>query len=507
MEKHAASDFLESPPSDLVDGTWRELLLSSLGIESRDPADPERIIWAGVPDAKHVSEAVAAARRALPAWSAASLDERIAVLRHWQELTKANADRIADLIMMEMGKVRSECLFEANALAGKVDITLGPESISRVSDYSVAVNESREGHCRFKPHGVMAVIGPFNFPAHLPNGHWVPAMLMGNTIVFKPSDKTPAVGQLMGELMLEALQAAGAPTGVFNVVHGGGSIATRLVSDKDVDGILFTGSWAVGRKILEANLDSPGRIVALELGGSNPAVVMPSAHLEQAVIECVRAAYATTGQRCTCTRRIIVHEAIAEKFIPAFCRTASTLLVGPGDSKEPVFMGPLVSAASADDALSFQADLVNAGGKVLAQASRLDRPGHFVTPGVIEVDHFTRKRDRECFGPIAQVAVASDLDNAITQANATRYGLAASIFTAEEAEFETFFAGTRAGCINWNTGTAGASSKLPFGGLGHSGNHRPAAAFSVDYCAYPVANMVERGADAAIPAGMRLEID
>jgi succinylglutamic semialdehyde dehydrogenase len=286
------------------------LKVASGGIESHDPANPETLVYSAVPEPAHVEEAVAAARAALPTWSGTTLEQRVAVLRHWQELTKANVDRIADLIMLEMGKVRGECLFEANALGGKVDITLGPESLSRVTDYTVSVNDSRDGHCRFKPHGVMAVIGPFNFPAHLPNGHWVPALLTGNTIVFKPSDKTPATGQLLAELMAQALEAGGAPAGVFNMVQGGAEVSSNLVAHQGVDGVLFTGSWPVGRRILEANLDTPGRIVALELGGSNPAVVMPSAHLRQAVIECARAAFATTGQRCTCTRRIIVHAPI-----------------------------------------------------------------------------------------------------------------------------------------------------------------------------------------------------
>lgn len=506
MSEQASCDFLNHRPANFIDGAPRELSSGPQDLVSFDPAQSDRVVYAATPDLSHVEDAVAAARRALPEWSSRSLEDRVAVLRHWQELTKANADRIADLIMMEMGKIRSECLFEANALGGKVDITLGPESLSRVTDYTTPVNDSRDGNCRFKPHGVMSVIGPFNFPAHLPNGHWVPAMLTGNTIVFKPSDKTPAVGQLLTELMLEALRKAGAPLGVFNLVQGGGDVASRLVAHDDIDGVLFTGSWPVGRKILEANLDSPGKIVALELGGSNPAVVMPSAHMKQAVVECARAAFATTGQRCTCTRRIIVHEAVADEFISAFCKTASTLLVGPGDSEDPVFMGPLVTSGSADDALAFQAGRVDAGGSILVQATRMDRPGNFVTPGVVQVERFTTESDRECFGPIAQIAVVSDFDQAIEQSNATRYGLAASIFTAEEHEFDQFFNAVRSGCINWNTGTAGASSKLPFGGLGHSGNHRPAAAFSVDYCAYPVANMVEHGADAVVPAGMHVEL-
>ena len=507
MTKTASERFLTASPANLVAGDLRPLAGGDGdAIQSVNPASPDDVVFESPTRRGDVADAVAAARAALPAWSGRSLEERVAVLRRWQALTKANADRIADLIVLEMGKVRGECLFEANALGGKVDITLGPESLSRVTDYTVPVNDSRDGDCRFKPHGVMAVIGPFNFPAHLPNGHWVPALLTGNTIVFKPSDKTPATGQLLAELMQQALDESGAPKGVFNMVQGAADVASTLTADPGIDGILFTGSWPVGRRILEANLDHPGRIVALELGGSNPAVVMPDAHLRQAVIECARAAFATTGQRCTCTRRIIVHEAIADTFIPAFCRTASNLLVGPGDSTDPVFMGPLVTEASAREALEFQSGLVEAGGSVLVQATSLDRPGHFVTPGVVQVDRFTVENDTECFGPIAQIAIVKDLDEAIEQSNATRYGLAASLFSAERATFDRYFAEVRSGCINWNTGTAGASSKLPFGGLGHSGNHRPAGAFSVDYCAYPVASMVERGADAAVPAGMQVDI-
>ena len=231
VQEQVSSNFLAGPPADFVAGVARPLQVASGGIESHDPANPETLVYSAVPEPAHVEEAVAAARAALPAWSATTLEQRVAVLRHWQELTKANVDRIADLIVLEMGKVRSECLFEANALGGKVDITLGPESLSRVTDYTVAVNDSRDGHCRFKPHGVMAVIGPFNFPAHLPNGHWVPALLMGNTVVFKPSDKTPATGQLLAELMTEALRAGGAPDGVFNMVQGGAEVRPHLLRD------------------------------------------------------------------------------------------------------------------------------------------------------------------------------------------------------------------------------------------------------------------------------------
>jgi succinylglutamic semialdehyde dehydrogenase len=200
-----------------------------------------------------------------------------------------------------------------------------------------------------------------------------------------------------------------------------------------------------------------------------------------------------------------VQRGIAERFIPAFCKAASTLTIGPGRSSDaPVFMGPLINRAAVDEALAFQRELAARGGRLLVQSTAMDSPtgGCFITPGVVEVDQFTLEHDCEVFGPIVQIAIVNDLSEAIEQANATQYGLAASIFTASRDTFETFFRNCRSGCINWNTGTAGASGKLPFGGLGRSGNHRPAGAFSVDYCAYPVANMVEASADVAVPGGM-----
>ncbi len=487
---------LEHPPSSYING--RFVPVEGDALVSTDPARPDRVVWSGSPPPEHLDQAVGAARAALADWFARSIDERAEVLRGWQKAVRDDAERIAGVITDEMGKTLTESRAEAKLLGDKVDITLDEISLGRVRDYEVSVAASRAGYCRFKPYGVMAVLGPFNFPAHLPNGHFVPALLLGNTVVFKPSKRTPAVGQVLAELM----DRAGVPPGVFNFIGSGRGFAAKLVGHDGIDGILFTGSWPVGRNILEANLDRPGRIMALEMGGNNPAVVMADAHLKQAVVECARAAFATTGQRCTCTRRLIVHRDIADRFIPAFCQVTSSLLIGPGRSEEPVFMGPVVSEDAADEVLEHQGRLARSGGRVLVEAVRMDRPGHFVSPSVVEVDGFSLDTDCEVFGPLAQITVVDDLDEAIEQSNASHYGLAASIFTSDEAAYRRYFAGVRAGCINWNTGTAGASSKLPFGGLGHSGNNRPAAAFSVDYCAYPVANMVEQGPDVTVPAGM-----
>lgn len=517
---------LRHPPSDLVAGEWKPLAAGSgAAVASRNPAKSSDLVWRGVSQLAHVDQAVAAARAALPAWSRWPVERRVAVLRRYQKICADRLDAITMLIRDEVGKPTWDAKGEASLLAAKVDITLdatppyGP--LARVSGYEVDLAATRKGRTTFRPHGVMAVLGPFNFPAHLPNGHIVPALLMGNTIVLKPSDKTPAVGQMLAELFQEALEAEGAPRGVFNLVQGAADVAGRLASHEGIDGVLFTGSWPVGRRIMEANLDHPGRILALEMGGNNAAVVMPDADLKQAVIECVRCAFIGAGQRCTCTRRVIVHEAVATRVISAICKAASNLIIGDPQSDQPVFMGPVISEQARAAILASQAKLHEEGGELLMPMRPLDVPpgsadsasssGWYLSPGVMKVDRFTLDTDAGCgadieiFGPFLRISVAKDLDDAIEQANATRYGLAASIFTRDSAAIERFLGEARAGCVNVNTGTAGASSKLPFGGLGFSGNHRPAGAFSLDYCAYPVAGMIERGDAAQIAQGMRFE--
>jgi succinylglutamic semialdehyde dehydrogenase len=531
---------LRHAPADLIAGTWQAPL--GVALTSHNPARPSAILWSGTSSPLHVDRAVDAARAALAEWSRAPFEFRAAILRTFASLASQHADDLTALIRDEVGKPTWDAKSEAQLLASKVEITLeqGPHApLNRVSGYELPLGGTKLARCWFRPHGVLAVLGPFNFPAHLPNGHIIPALAMGNTIVFKPSDKAPATGQLLAELLHEALETHLAPKGVLNLVQGGADVATRLVSHPDLDGILFTGSWPVGRKIMEANLDRPGRILALEMGGNNAAIILPDADLRQAVIECVRCAFMSTGQRCTATRRVIIHESVAGKVIPAIAKAASALIVGDPAAPHPVFMGPLISEPARQAVLDAQHALAHAGGEPIVPCTPIDTPsgGWFLSPGVMRVDRFVCATnlgfvrsaapastdpatpgsvapstlvshpgaDLEVFGPFLRVSTAKDFDDALTQANATRFGLAASLFTRDEAAIERFRREARAGCININCGTAGASSKLPFGGLGLSGNHRPAGAFSLDYCAMPIAGLSEQGNAAAIAEGMRFD--
>lgn len=520
-------------PSDLIAGQW-SLLPSGgepgAGILSHDPAHPERTVWAASPVPGNVDAAVAAAREAFGPWAATPVERRERVLRGFQRRCEEHKEAIAHLISLETGKAMWECRAEAGLLASKVEITLDEQSEAerpqnwgraRVSGYEIGVGPTKTAKGHFRPHGVMAVLGPFNFPAHLPNGHIVPALLAGNTVVFKPSEKAPAVGQALAELLDGALREENAPPGVVNLVQGEAGSAKALVNHADLDGILFTGSWPVGRRILEANLDRPGRIVALELGGNNPAVVMPDADLRQAAIEVARCAFNTTGQRCTSTRRLIVHKTIADRFIAAVCKAGSNLILGDPRGETPVFMGPLITAEARQAALNFQTRAARAGGEVLMEMAAPPSlgDGHYITPGVIRVPAFTDRPgddagagfdcgcDDEVFGPLLRVAVVDSFDEALGQANATRYGLSAAIFTADTTLADRFLNQCRAGCVNVNCGTAGASSKLAFGGLGLSGNHSPAGAYALDYCMHPVASMIETGDAATVPEGMTFDDD
>lgn len=512
---------LRSEPCNLIGGRMHPI--PGRAIHSHNPARPDHIIWSGDADPGAVPDAVAAARSALREWSQIPIEKRIEALLAYKAIVTERESAIADLICDETGKALWDSQAEAKLLAAKVDITLSTDphsGRSRITPFDVPIRDGLKGVCAFRPHGVMAVLGPFNFPAHLPNGHIVPALLAGNTIVFKPSDKAPAVGQLLAELLIEALDAVGAPPGVVNLLQGGADVASSLVKHPGLDGILFTGSWPVARRILEANLDHPGRMIALELGGNNPAVVMPDADLRQTVIECARAAFVTTGQRCTCTRRLILHKDIAHTVIPALQKIASNMIIGDprgiggGSRNQPVFMGPIIRDEARRAVIDFQKRAAASGATTLLESTAPDHAlgGHYITPGILLVDRFTLNDsitdpgcDTEVFGPLLRIAITDSLDDAIEQANATKYGLAASVFTRDEHTARRFLAEVRAGCINVNSGTAGASGKLPFGGLGHSGNHRPAGAFSLDYCAYPVASMIEEGANAPLLPGMTFE--
>ena len=462
---------------------------------STEPATGAEI-WSGaIGDAE---AEVAAARAAWPEWAAHSVSYRIEAMRRFANEVRAREQDFADLISRETGKPYWEARTEVTAVVNKVEISASAY-LERTPMRKLEAALGSKVAVRHKPHGVLAVLGPYNFPAHLPNGHIVPALIAGNTVVFKPSEKTPAVGSFM----VDCYRAAGIPEGVVRVLIGGPEEGKALAGQSGIDGLLFTGSARAGMSLHRQFAEAPHKMLALELGGNNPLVVWDAADIEAAAIIAVQSAYLSAGQRCTAARRLIVEDGAEGALVEAITKLIDRIIVDHPHADPHPFMGPVIDLAAADHLQSQWMELMMKGAKPIR---RLDRPYEerpYLTPALIDVTDVASRPDEEMFGPVLQLIRVADFDAAIDEANNTRFGLAASLVGGTPAMYDKFWANVRAGVINWNKPTNGAPSNAPFGGVGLSGNHRPSAFYAADYCAYPVTSSESELARAAIPEGLR----
>jgi len=447
---------------------------------SVNPATGEAV-WTGpAASTAEVAAAVARARTAFCPWSRRSLAERTTSLRAFARILGERRASLADAISREVGKPRWEALTEVASMVGKIELSL--------TAYDRRCSEFGGGPAvtRFRPHGVVGVLGPFNFPGHLPNGHIVPALLAGNTVVFKPSEHAPWVA----ELTAAAWHDAGLPAGALEVVQGGRETGAALAECPDLNGLFFTGSARTGLWLAERFARTPEKILALELGGNNPLVVWHPRDLRAAALLTLQSAYLTAGQRCTCARRLIVpSDSDGERFLGELARQIVRVRVGAyTDCPEP-FLGPVISARAADGLLEAQRALIERGAQPLEKMRALRSGTGLLSPGLLDVTSVAAREDRELFGPLLQVVRVPDFDAALVEANATRYGLVAGLVSDDAGLFARFRSEVRAGLINWNQPLTGASGAAPFGGIGRSGNHRPSGFFAADYCAYPVAGI------------------
>ena len=455
---------------------------------STNPATGETV-WEGeAATAALVASAVEAARAAFPDWADRPRQDRIDAVKRYQAVLKDRAPEMAEAISRETGKALWETTAEATIMQGKVDISIRAYD-ERTGERSTDTAFGR-ATLRHRPHGVAAVLGPFNFPGHLPNGHIMPALIAGNTVVFKPSEMTPGVAEFTVRLWAEA----GLPPGVVNLVHGARAPAEALVKQEGVDGVLFTGGVATGQAIHRALAGRPDKILALELGGNNPLVAWQVRDADAAARIIIKSAYLTGGQRCTCARRLIAPAGEeGERILAALLPMVDRIRLDRPDADPQPFMGPLVSDRAAAAVLAAQDAMLDSGGKAL-RAARLSPLGHaYVTPGVIDMTD-GQPKDEEVFGPLLQVRRVATFDEALEEANATRFGLAAGLISDDADLFARFEAEVRAGVLNWNRQTTGASGAGPFGGVGQSGNHRAAGYFAADYCAWPMASLIAPGA-------------
>ena len=464
-------------------------------IVSIEPATGAEL-WSGaIGDA---AAEVAAARAAWPAWAANSVSFRTETMRRFANVVRRREAEFADLIARETGKPLWEAKTEVGAVINKVEISIGSYG-ERTPMRRLEGALGSKVAVRHKPHGVLAVLGPYNFPAHLPNGHIVPALIAGNAVVFKPSEKTPA----SGALLVECFHEAGVPEGVLRLLIGGPDEGRALAAEPGIDGLLFTGSARAGEALARQFAETPHKILALELGGNNPIVAWNVREIDAAAAMIVQSAYLSAGQRCTCARRLIVEDGQEGPLLAAITKLIDRLIVGDPHAKPEPFMGPLIDNAAADALQEGWLDLMMKGGKPLRRLDRLNPELPFLTPALIDVTDMRERPDAELFGPVLQLIRVADFDAAIDEANNTRFGLAASLIGGDPALYDKYWANVRAGVINWNKPTNGAPSTAPFGGVGASGNHRPSAFYAADYCAYPVTSVESDIIRAGIETGLR----
>ena len=467
--------------AQFINGEW--LAGQGEAFSSLNPANNEVIWQANSATAEQVDTAVKSAREAFYSWSDMAFEARLEVVKRFAEQLKENSEELAIAIAKETGKPLWETRTEAGAMVGKIAISeKAYHERTGVVENAMPVGRAVIRH---KAHGVVAVFGPYNFPGHLPNGHIVPALLAGNTVIFKPSELTPYVA----ELTLKLWEKAGLPAGVINLVQGEVETGKALASHRGIDGLFFTGSSRTGHILHEQFAGQPGKILALEMGGNNPLIVKDASDTKAVVHDIIQSAFISSGQRCTCARKLFLPageqgDAILEHLV----RATKAIKVGNFDDEDQPFMGSMISNQAAAGMVAAQQQLIDLGAETIIELTHKEGTG-FVTPGILECSNVTDFPDDEHFGPLLKVFRYTDFDAAIEKANDTSFGLSAGLLSDNAEDYDHFLRRIRAGIVNFNRPITGASSAAPFGGIGASGNHRASAYYAADYCAYPVASV------------------
>ena len=442
-------------------------------------------IWQGAEaTADEVAQACQSARAAFVAWARRPLAERLEIIQRFATLLEQNKQQLATVISRETSKPLWETLTEVQSMVAKVAISVRAyhertgESLTEMADGAASL--------RHRPHGVLAVFGPYNFPGHLPNGHIVPALIAGNTVVFKPSELTPWTA----EETVKLWQAAGLPDGVLNLVQGGRSTGEALAQSSEIDGLLFTGSANTGYHLHQQLAGAPEKILALEMGGNNALIIDEITDIDAVVNLTIQSAFVSAGQRCTCARRLIIKNGTeGDAFIQRLLEVTRDLVVGQWDAEPQPFMGGVISLNAAQQILQAQQRPIDLGATPLLSVTQPDANSSLLSAGILEVTGVSNVPDEEYFGPLSCIYRYDSFDEALKIANATRFGLSVGLVSPDRDLFERLLIEARAGIVNWNKPLTGASSAAPFGGVGASGNHRASAFYAADYCAWPMASL------------------
>ncbi|KTS33519.1 succinylglutamate-semialdehyde dehydrogenase [Pantoea dispersa] len=477
-----------------INGEWQPGSAETLS--KHNPVSGE-ILWQGnAASAAQVAAACEAARAAFPAWARLPFAARQARVEDFARLLERDKTELAAIIARETGKPRWETLTEVQAMINKVAIS--------IKAYHTRTGEQAEGESslRHRPHGVLAVFGPYNFPGHLPNGHIVPALLAGNCVLFKPSELTPATAEKTVQLWHEA----GLPAGTLALLQGGRDTGQALAQAEQIDGLLFTGSAATGYHLHRLFAGQPEKMLALEMGGNNALIVEDPVDIDGAVHIAIQSAFITAGQRCTCARRLLVKRGAAgDAFLQRLVEVSARLKPAAWDAEPQPFMGSVISPAAAGQIFAAWQQRVALGGKVLLAMRWPDRDSAIITPGIIDMTGVAGLPDEEVFGPLLQVIRYDHYAQAIGLANDTRYGLSCGLVSPQRDQFDQLLLEARAGIVNWNKPLTGAASSAPFGGVGASGNHRASAWYAADYCAWPMASL--ESSSLALPGSLSPGLD
>lgn len=438
-----------------------------------------------------VDEAIEGAKKAFYLWRETSREHKLQLFKKLEKSFQNKKDLFTQAIVQETGKALWEAKIEAGALGTKLKITT-QDVLQLIQQLESTGRIEGKSEFKLKPRGVCGVIGPFNFPLHLSNGHILPALLMGNTIVYKPSEQAPQCASLY----VECFHEAGFPKGVIQLVHGAKASGIKIIENKDIDAIFFTGSYPVGYQITKDLLQQRkdlSTLAALEMGGKNAAVIHPSADLKNALSEVITSAFATTGQRCSSTSRLFVHQSIYQEVRKHLIKAISKIPYGD-PNKESTFFGPLIHPDAVDTYFK-KLELAKKEGFQSTIDSKRENDC-VVTPSLYEshdpkVHLQSTAFQEEFFGPNLLMMSYEDKESLVEQHEATPYGLVASIFSEDKDFYDYCDQNFQVGLLNWNRGTVGANSMLPFGGLKRSGNNWPAGLFSFLYCSHPRSYLYE----------------
>jgi aldehyde dehydrogenase (NAD+) len=489
----------------LIAGQWQSPV--SQHFESHNPARLDEVV--GVfPEATidNAEAAVAAARAAFPGWKRTSRIHRAELFDNLAQLVKRDADSLAELMARECGKVVTECKAEVIEGLHMIQYVFGTGRMP-IGDVLSSEIAEKDAFMRRKPWGVAAVITPWNFPFAVPLWMLGPSLVEGNTVVFKPSEDTPAIGQRLTELFEEA----GFPPGVLNLVHGGGETGEALVRDPGVNIVLFTGSFDVGQRIQQLSAEHYDRIVACEMGSKSAVIVCEDARLDLAVTCAIISAFKTSGQRCVSAGRILVAEKIFDRFADKFVTTAKRLHIGdPLDRGN--FTGPVIHRAAVEKVERYNELAREEGAEILLDGGRMTHGQHakgcYLSPFVYKMEDHPGVRciREEVFGPHVALIPFKTLEDAARIYNDTEYGLSMAVITEDYRAMRYLRDECEYGMGYVNLPCIGAEVHLPFGGVKKSGNGHPSAAGLIETVTHKTAWTVNHGTEVKMAQGLATEI-